>query len=79
MITAYLPDVLASCPFLAPVMADHLWMRPIGLYCRPPGGRVRVCGDRTLSDTCTTGAHLDCDRYRAIAGPLGTPAHPLLT
>ena len=30
-------DDPGCCPFLVPVVADRLWMRPIGVYCRRPG------------------------------------------
>lgn len=56
-----------SCPYLVPVMADRLWLRPVGAYCRRPGERVRVPATRTLARVCSTPAHGDCLGYRAAA------------
>ena len=42
-------DDPGCCPFLVPVVADRLWMRPIGVYCRRPGRRVRVPTEATLA------------------------------
>jgi len=53
----------AICPFLTPVMADRLWLYPTGVYCRPPGDRVRVPAAETLTCICSTLAYLVCPRY----------------
>ena len=55
-------DDLGYCPFLAPVVADWLWMRPIGVYCRRPGRRVRIPAASTLARFCTAQYRL-CDGY----------------
>src|SRR3990172_4784861 len=52
-----------ACPFLVPVMADWLWLRPTSAYCRHPGGRVRVPAAATIDCICMTAAHLVCAGY----------------
>jgi hypothetical protein len=55
-------DDPGCCPFLVPVLADRLWMRPIGVYCRRPGWRVRIPAAATLTRCCTAQYRL-CERY----------------
>ena len=50
------------CPFLVPVMADRLWMRPSGVYCCRPGRRVRIPATSTLA-RCCAGQYRLCDSY----------------
>jgi hypothetical protein len=50
------------CPFLFPVAADRLWMRPIGVYCHRPGRAVRIPATSTLTRCCTAQYRL-CDGY----------------
>ena len=50
------------CPFLTAVVADRLWMRPIGVYCRRPGRSVRIPAESTLTHRCT-GQYRLCDGY----------------
>jgi hypothetical protein len=60
----------AACPLLVPVRADRLWVYPTSAFCRRPSQRVRVPGNATLADVCTTPRYLDCAGYRASAsGP----------
>ena len=59
------------CPFLVPVIADHLWLRPLGAYCSRPGRPVRVAAESTLVQVCSTPAYEGCDGYRESAGGLG--------
>ena len=56
-----------DCPFLRPVMADHMWMYPTGAYCRLPSGRVRVPSRDTFARLCTSGCFYECPRYRVPA------------
>lgn len=68
---ASLPD---PCPFLTPVIADHLWMYPVGAYCsRPPGG-VRIPAAATVDSVCTTAAHRSCPDYRSATSGVPAPA-----
>ena len=53
------------CPFLAAVIADRLWLYPVGAYCRRPDHPVRVPGAITLARFCTTASHVACDGYRS--------------
>lgn len=53
------------CPFLIPVVADRLWIHPVGAYCRRPDGPLRMPAVATLARVCATRAHLDCEGYRA--------------
>lgn len=52
-----------ACPFLVPVMADRLWLRPMSAYCRRSDGRVRVPAAATIDCICMTAAHLVCAGY----------------
>jgi hypothetical protein len=52
-----------ACPFLVPVMADRLWLRPTGAYCRRPDGRVRIPAASTIDCICMTPAYLVCAGY----------------
>jgi hypothetical protein len=56
------------CPFLVPVMADRLWLRPTGAYCRRPDGRLRVPAASTVDCICETLAHLVCAGYLETSG-----------
>jgi len=55
-------DDPGCCPFLVPVVADRLWMRPLGVYCRRPGRRVRIPAESTLTRCCTAEYRL-CEGY----------------
>ena len=55
-------DDRGGCPFLVPVVADRLWMRPLGAYCRRPGRSVRIPAAPTLARFCTA-QYRRCDRY----------------
>ncbi len=58
------------CPFLVPVIADRLWLYPVGVYCHRPDHRVRVPAGTTLADVCSTPSHLACPRYRESSSPV---------
>ncbi len=63
------PAPFDPCPFLTPVVADWLWVYPVGAYCRRSPGRVRVRATSTLQNVCSTSAHAECPGYRAsVAG-----------
>lgn len=68
------PDGAGMCPFLTAVMADRLWLYPTGVYCRPPGHRVRVPAAETLTCICSTLAYLVCPRYLATRRGAEEPA-----
>ena len=55
-------DDPGCCPFLFSVVADRLWMRPIGVYCRRPGQAVRIPATSTLT-RCCTGDYRLCEGY----------------
>jgi hypothetical protein len=55
----------AACPYLVDVMADRLWLYPVGAYCRRPSGHLRVPGRVTLARVCTTTAYVTCPGHRA--------------
>lgn len=57
------------CPFLIPVVADWLWLYPIGAYCHRPGERVRAPARLTVAHVCTALAHFACVGYRASVAP----------
>ena len=71
MMTKPTPEDSGQCPFLVPVIADRLWLRPLGAYCRRPGRPVRVAAESTLARLCSTPAHEECDGYRESTGGLG--------
>ncbi len=54
-----------ECPYLIPVVADRLWMYPVGAYCRRPDGKPRIPGSSTIASVCTTPAHCSCAGYLA--------------
>lgn len=56
-----------TCPFLVPVVADRLWMYPVGAYCRRPDHRIRAPAAETLARTCTASSYVECPGYRASA------------
>jgi hypothetical protein len=57
------PDV---CPYLVDVVADRLWMYPVGVYCHCRD-RVRVPARATLVETCTTTAYRACPGFLTAA------------
>lgn len=57
------------CPFLVPVIADRLWLYPIGAYCHCPDHSVRVPAVSTLARVCSTASYRACPRYRESAVP----------
>lgn len=63
-----------QCPFLIPVVADPLWLYPVGVYCRRPDGPLRMPAVATLARVCTTRAHRDCEGYRSSAARPQQPA-----
>lgn len=60
-------EVVDGCPFLVPVVADRLWLYPLGVYCRRPEQRLRVPTATTLARVCSTPSHVGCPGYRASA------------
>jgi hypothetical protein len=54
------------CPFLVPVMADRLWMCPIGVYCRRPGRPARIPAVSTVA-CCCTAEYGRCESYLAAS------------
>ncbi|HET8576103.1 MAG TPA: hypothetical protein VFO18_03310 [Methylomirabilota bacterium] len=53
------------CPYLVPVLADHLWMFPVPAYCRRPNSGVHVPSVERLVRTCLEPSHEDCPGYQA--------------
>lgn len=58
-----------ACPFLRPEAAEHLEAFPVGVYCRLPGGHVRIPSRDELMRFCTTGRFYDCLAYRRARVP----------
>jgi hypothetical protein len=73
MTTRLAPEDSVHCPFLVPVTADRLWLRPVGVFCRRPRHRVRVPADSTLARICSTHAYEHCQGYRTGAAALAGP------
>jgi hypothetical protein len=69
--TTRVSDPPGACPFLAPVLADRLWLRPLGAYCRCPDGRAK-----TLAHVCSTMAHRTCPGYQESFGAVATHGAP---
>jgi hypothetical protein len=65
-----------QCPVLVPVVADRLWLRPLGVYCRRPGHRVRMPASSTLARVCSTVAHGRCEEDWMSTGDLGNAFVP---
>jgi hypothetical protein len=53
-----------TCPFLAPVVADRLWLYPVSVYCRRTGGRPRIPAGQTLAARCLTQSYEECAGYQ---------------
>ena len=53
------------CPFLIPVMADHLFVYPAGAYCRAPAQRLRLPAPTTIDRVCTRRAYRTCPGFRS--------------
>lgn len=53
-----------ACPYLVPVMADHLWLYPVSSYCTS-AERTRVPGAMRISAVCVEQAHTRCPGYVA--------------
>jgi hypothetical protein len=53
-----------SCPYLVQVMADHLALYPVSLYCTS-GERTRVPGAMKIAEVCEEPAHTQCSGYVA--------------
>lgn len=69
-----MPMESRACPFLIPVTADHLWMYPLGAYCRRPDARVRVISRTTVVSQCAGPWYQDCEGYREALAPSGSNA-----
>jgi len=54
----------SRCPFVVPVVADHLWLVPVPGYCRRPDDHVRVPGSRTFARWCMTSDSAMCPGYQ---------------
>jgi len=55
-----------TCPFLVPVVADQLWVRPVPAYCRRPDARLRVPATASLVQLCTDD-YAACGGYQAAS------------
>jgi len=58
-------DADARCPYLVPVMADHLWMYPMPAYCRRPHAPVKVPARETQLRVCDSPRHIRCPGFLA--------------
>ncbi len=58
-----------TCPFLVPVVADQLWVRPVPAYCRRPDARLRVPATDSLLHFCTD-SYTTCSGYQASTRPV---------
>ena len=67
-------DADDRCPFLIPVMADHLWMYPMPAYCRRPDARVKVPAPETFLRVCASPRHVRCPSFLASAGRGESPS-----
>ena len=54
----------SKCPFVVPVVADHLWLVPVSGYCRRPDDHVRVPGSNTFARWCMTSDSAMCPGYQ---------------
>jgi hypothetical protein len=53
-----------NCPFLRPDGTVPLYPFPVAVYCRLPGGRIRIPSRDELARFCTSGHYHDCLAYR---------------
>jgi hypothetical protein len=56
-----------DCPFLQPSRPQGTHGRAVGIYCRMPGGRVRVPSVDEQRRFCLPGQWRDCSVYRRHA------------
>ena len=56
-----------ACPYLVPVTADRLFVYPTRVFCRPPGGRLRIPAASTIERVCIRN-YRTCPGYRASTG-----------
>ena len=62
-----LKAALAQCPFLQPTLPIGRRETAIGIYCRLPGGRVRIPTRDEVKRFCVPQAWRDCPVYQAYA------------
>lgn len=62
------------CPFLHPVVADHLWMYPLPAYCHRPDAPIKVPALKTFFGVCLSTEHVRCPGFRATVTSRGGPA-----
>ena len=55
---------LTTCPYFRPRTDSSGDGAPYAVYCRQPGGRVRVPSRDERQRFCGSGHHLDCPGYR---------------
>jgi hypothetical protein len=53
------------CPFIAPVIADRMWVFPVPAYCHRPNAGIHVPGVEKFVRLCVSGRHDDCPGYQA--------------
>lgn len=53
------------CPYLIPVVADHLWMYPLPAYCHRPDAPVKVPGRERIFEVCLGPEHAQCPGFLA--------------
>jgi hypothetical protein len=62
----------SKCPFIVPVVADHLWLVPVSGYCSRTEDLVRVPGSKTFARWCMTSDSAMCPGYQqSLAATVG--------
>ena len=62
------------CPFLIPVVADHLWMHPLSAYCHRPEAPVKAPALETFFHFCLGPEHVHCPGFQATVARPRAPA-----
>jgi hypothetical protein len=59
-------EAIPGCPYLWPGVPRALDPLPFAVYCRRPGGRIRIPSRDELRRFCVGARHVHCPGYRRV-------------